>query len=98
MQNQAAAHEKQAVEQAEEFKRRAEEAEQKLLLQGDESKVRIHCIIVMIDWTGLAPWEFEFPFQVALHLPSWCTAGSMRTFENPADQLTETGHVRISVD
>ena len=23
--------------------------------------VRIHYIIVMIKWTGLAPWEFEFP-------------------------------------
>ena len=22
---------------------------------------RIHFIIVMIGWTGLAPWEFEFP-------------------------------------
>ena len=25
-------------------------------------RVRIHFIIVMIRWTGLAPWEFEFPF------------------------------------
>ena len=24
--------------------------------------VRIHFIIVMIGWTGLAPWEFEFLF------------------------------------
>ena len=24
--------------------------------------VRIHCIIVMFRWTGLAPLEFEFPF------------------------------------
>ena len=23
--------------------------------------VRIHFITVMIRWTGLAPWEFEFP-------------------------------------
>ena len=23
--------------------------------------VRIHLIIEMIWWTGLAPWEFEFP-------------------------------------
>jgi len=28
----------------------------------DNLLVRIHCIIVMIRWTGLAPWEFEFPF------------------------------------
>ena len=28
--------------------------------------VRIHFIIVMIMWTGLAPWEFEFPFPGSL--------------------------------
>jgi hypothetical protein len=27
---------------------------------------RIHFIIVMIRWTGLAPWEFEFPFRGSL--------------------------------
>ena len=27
----------------------------------DNLLVRIHYIIVMIRWTGLAPWEFEFP-------------------------------------
>jgi len=27
--------------------------------------VRIHFIIVMIRWTGLAPWEFYFPFPEA---------------------------------
>jgi len=30
----------------------------------DNLLVRIHFIIVMIRWTGLAPWEFEFPFPV----------------------------------
>ena len=36
----------------------------------DNLLVRIHCIIVMIRRTGLAPWEFENPlFQVALYLP-----------------------------
>ena len=25
--------------------------------------VRIHFSIVMIGWTGLAPWQFEFPFE-----------------------------------
>jgi len=29
----------------------------------DNLLVRMHFIIVMIRWTGLAPWEFEFPFQ-----------------------------------
>ena len=28
--------------------------------------VRIHLIIVMIRWTGLAPWEFEFRFPGSL--------------------------------
>ena len=27
----------------------------------DNLLVRIHFIIEMIWWTGLAPWEFEFP-------------------------------------
>jgi len=31
--------------------------------------VRIHCIIVMIRWTGLAPWSLNSLSQVALHLP-----------------------------
>jgi len=26
--------------------------------------VRIHFIIAMIRWTGLAPWEFQFPKQL----------------------------------
>ena len=26
----------------------------------------IHLIIVMIRWTGLAPWQLEFPFQGSL--------------------------------
>ena len=28
----------------------------------DNLLVRIHFTIVIIRWTGLAPWEFEFPF------------------------------------
>ena len=32
----------------------------------DNLLVRIHFIIVMIRWTGLAPWEFEFPFPDSL--------------------------------
>ena len=32
----------------------------------DTVLVRIHCIIVMIRWTGLALWEFEFPFPGSL--------------------------------
>jgi len=32
----------------------------------DNLLVRIHLIIEMIRWTGLAPWEFEFPFPGSL--------------------------------
>ena len=32
----------------------------------DNLLVRIHVIIVMTRWTGLAPWEFEFPFPGSL--------------------------------
>ena len=32
----------------------------------DNLLVRIHFINVMIRWTGLAPWEFEFPFPGSL--------------------------------
>ena len=45
----------------------------------DNLLVRIHCIIVMIKWTGLASWEFEFPFPGSLTSTlgqppnSWCT-------------------------
>ena len=28
----------------------------------DNLLVRTHFTIVMVGWTGLAPWEFEFPF------------------------------------
>ena len=32
----------------------------------DNLLVRIHFIVEMIRWTGLAPWEFEFPFPGSL--------------------------------
>jgi len=32
----------------------------------DNLLVRIHVIIVMMRRTGLAPWEFEFPFPGSL--------------------------------
>ena len=35
-------------------------AERELFI--DNLLVRIHLIIVMIRWTGLMPWGFEFPF------------------------------------
>ena len=38
----------------------------------DNLLVRIHCIIVMIRWTGLAPWELNSLFQVALENADIC--------------------------
>ena len=32
----------------------------------DNLLARIHFILVMIRWTGLVPWEFEFPFPGSL--------------------------------
>jgi len=32
----------------------------------DNLLVRNHFIIEMIRWTGLEPWEFEFPFPGSL--------------------------------
>ena len=32
----------------------------------DNLLVRIQFIVVMTGWTGLAPWEFEFPFPDSL--------------------------------
>ena len=55
-----------ALEAIEEEKRRAKieeevsTSEREFLI--DNLLVRIHFIIVMIRWTGLAPWEFELPF------------------------------------
>jgi len=40
------------------------EAEREFFI--DNLLVRIHFIIVMIRWTGLAPWEFKFPFPGSL--------------------------------
>ena len=36
----------------------------------DNLLVRIRFIIEMIWWTGLAPWEFEFPFSGSLRVTS----------------------------
>ena len=43
--------------------------------------VRIHFIIVIIGWTGLAPWEFEFPFPCSFtskFLGKTCSGPSRR--------------------
>ena len=38
-----------------------------------QSAIRIHFVIVMTWWMGLAPWEFEFPFPgslISVYLPT----------------------------
>ena len=44
----------------------------------DNLLVRIHLIIEMIWWTGLAPWEFEFPFPGSL-LSTYLGSLTLRT-------------------
>jgi len=55
----------------------------------DNLLVRIHFIIVMMRWTGLAPEEFEFPFPGSL----------ISTFLCPPWQLTiEWGDPSEAID
>ena len=59
----------------------------------DNLLVRINFIIVMIRWTGLAPWEFEFPFpsqgrineslRAAYGLPRLCLHAARVAFAHP---------------
>ena len=51
----------------------------------DNLLVRIHFIILMIRWTGLAPWEFEFPFVGRL------ISGEGQT--RPGGDFKKRGHV-----
>ena len=46
----------------------------------DNLLVRNHFIIVMIRWTGLASWQFEFPFTGSL------TSTFLGLGESPVDQ------------
>jgi len=46
----------------------------------DNLLVRIHFILLMIRWTGLAPWEFEFPFPGSL-TSTFLYAGMRATFK-----------------
>ena len=59
----------------------------------DNLLVRIHFIIVMIRWTGLAPCEFEFPFPGSLTWPgpnsSWLKLGSPENSQNVKTHLEQ---------
>ena len=52
----------------------------------DNLLVRIHFIIVMIRWTGLTPWEVEFPFR-------WCRCRSSWSRNRPA--LSGPGNLHL---
>ena len=52
-------------------------------------QVRIHFIIVMIRWTGLAPWEFEFPFPGSL---------TSTFLDDPAQLASHVGHLSRGVE
>ena len=45
----------------------------------DNLLVQMHSILMMNRWTGLAPWEFEFPFQGSL-APMQRLSVTFRTF------------------
>ena len=55
----------------------------------DNLLVRIHCIIVMIRWTGLAPWRFEFSFPGSL--TPWSFLPSRPGFEQELVTLPYRG-------
>jgi len=49
----------------------------------DNLLVRIHFIIVMIRWTGLAPWEVEFPFPGSLTSTFLCISAPQTLHQKP---------------
>ena len=61
----------------------------------DKLLVRIHFIVVMIGWTGLAPWEFEFPFPGSLTSTIPCnTVPETRS----GAAVERTWHISVSQD
>ena len=59
----------------------------------DNLLVRIHFIIEMIWWTGLAPWKFEFPLSGSL-TSTVLNTGKLRLSEClPVDRRACRGHV-----
>ena len=52
----------------------------------DNLLVQVHFIIVMIRWTSLAPWEFEFSFPGSL--TSTFLAGS-RPIDDPVEHTRQ---------
>ena len=60
----------------------------------DNLLVRIHFSIVMMRWTGLAPWQFEFPFASRT---TWMRCRSVSVTEDGGDRLQVLGfRVQVS--
>ena len=59
----------------------------------DNLLVRNHFIIVMIRWTGLAPWEFEFPFTGSL-----TSTFLVRTLPNPQPKPRQAASERRGIN
>jgi len=57
----------------------------------DNLLVRIHFIIVMIRWAGLAPWEFESPFPGSL-TSTFLEATSLRIAVSPQSTPLSSEH------
>ena len=77
----------------------------------DNLLVRIHSIIVMIRWTGIAPWEFEFPFPGSLvstflkglvtwnsRWMRWSSARKFVDFVGPINGITCARDTRLKCD
>ena len=56
----------------------------------DNLLVRIHFIIVMIRWTGLAPWEFDFSFPDSLTSTFLSGPRCRRSAQGPLPTWTAT--------
>ncbi len=56
----------------------------------DNLLVRIHFIIVMVGWTGLAPWEFEFAFPGSLTCPFLGLSGHSVHFADGGNPLRQS--------
>jgi len=60
----------------------------------DNLLVRIHFIVVMIRWTDLAPWQFEFPFPGSLTSTFLVKDLQLRTH---VQLCTRVGHVSLRI-
>ena len=63
----------------------------------DNLLVRTHFIIEMICWTGLTPWEFEFPFPGSRVSTFLWRCGRINPGNNPVlEQDLQCNHFTIT--